>query len=215
VFKKNKLVFVIVLIVIAMVTIAGVYLTINNTNGDNGNDTPEGNPIAVFDTTKGTMKVELYKDKLPNTVGNFVKLVNDGFYDGMIFHRVKDDFMIQAGRYFPDGSEKQSPYGSIDLETHPDVKHIDGAISMGQKPGDPNSASSEFFICDEAQRSLDDDFLADYGQRGYAAFGKVIEGIDVIRAVASTEHDGSLDYEGGAGGGKPLTDIVINSITIE
>jgi len=213
-FKKNKLVFGVILIVVAMVAIAGVYLTINNTDGDNGNDTPEGNPIAVFDTSEGTFSIELYKDKVPKTCANFINLVNDGFYDGLIFHRVKDDFMIQAGRYNPDGSQKQSPYGPIDLEIHPDVKHVDGAISMGQISGDPNSASSEFFICDGGQQGLDDDFLQEnYGQRGYAAFGVVIEGIDIVRDIASVDHDGSL--EPNPGGGKPLEDIIINKVTIQ
>lgn len=226
VLKKNKLVTGIVLIIIVVVAIAGVYVvyTGNNdndnnesgdqSNGSNGQVTNESNPIAVIDTSMGTIKVELYEDKLPITAGNFIDLANDGYYDGLIFHRVKDSFMIQAGRYYPDGSQKQSPYGPIDLEIHPDVKHVDGAISMGQIPGDPNSATSEFFICDGVQRGLDDDYLQEtYGQRGYAAFGMVIEGIDVMRDIASTPHDASL--EPNPGGGKPLEDVIIYSIEIE
>ena len=166
---------------------------------DNDNN---DNPVAVIDTTKGTIKVELFEDKLPKTTENFVKLVDDGFYDGLIFHRIKDNFMIQGGLQYPDGTTKSSPYGPIDLETHPDVQHVDGAISMARTAA-PNSATSQFFICDGAQHLLD-------GQ--YAAFGVVVDGIDVVRAIASAPHDGSL--EPSPGGGKPLQDIIINSIVI-
>lgn len=172
----------------------------------------EKNRLAIIDTSKGTIKIELFEDKLPKTTENFIKLATDGFYDGLIFHRVKDDFMIQAGRYTPDGSQKTSPYGTIEFETDPDVKHVDGTISMA-RPTDINGASAEFFICDGVQRSLDDDYAQQYGYRGYAAFGVVIEGLEVVREIASTPHDGSL--EPNPGGGKPLEDIIINSITIE
>ena len=162
-----------------------------------------GTSTAIIETTKGTITVELYDDKMPKTTDNFKKLANDGFYDGLIFHRIKDDFMIQGGGFWPNGTQKQSPYGPIDLETHPDATHVDGAISMA-RTNDPNSATSQFFICDGAQHFLDDN---------YAAFGKVIEGMDVVRDIASAQHDGSL--EPNPGGGKPVEDIVIESITIQ
>ena len=149
----------------------------------------------------GTFQVELFEDKTPKTVANFVKLVNDGFYDGMTFYRISDDFMIQAGRYFPDGSESQSPYGTIEFENHPDVRHVDGAISMAST-GAQVGGSAEFFICDGAQSFLDDN---------YAAFGITTEGIEVVRDIAAQPHDNSNS----AGGGVPLEDIIINSITIE
>lgn len=158
------------------------------------------NPIAVIDTSMGLIKIELFKDKMPITSDNFIALANDGFYDGMNFYRVSDGFMIQAGRYYPDGSQNFSPYGNIEFETHQDVQHVDGAISMARGT-ELNSASAEFFICDGAQPLLD-------GQ--YAAFGVVIEGIEVVRAIADQPHDNSNPY----GGGKPLEDIIINSITI-
>ncbi len=163
----------------------------------------EKNQLAIIDTSEGTIKIKLFEDKLPITTENFIKLATDGFYDGLIFHRVKDDFMIQAGRYTPDGSQKTSPYGTIEFETHPDVQHVDGAISMARGT-DLNSASAEFFICDGAQHLLDEQ---------YAAFGVVIEGLEVVEEIASTPHDESL--EPSPGGGKPLEDIIINSITIE
>jgi cyclophilin family peptidyl-prolyl cis-trans isomerase len=160
------------------------------------------NPIVVIDTTMGTMSLELFEDKVPITVANFVKLANDGFYEGLIFHRVKDDFMIQAGLQTVDGTIKTSPYDPINLETHPSVTHEDGAISMA-RTNDPNSATAQFFICDGAQNFLDG---------SYGAFGVVINGIQVVRDIAAIDHDGSL--EPNPGGGKPLTDIIINSIII-
>ena len=211
VLKKNKLVTGFVLIIIVAVAIAGVYIvyTSNNENGKESGDqnngsnrqgNEEGNPIAVFNTTLGTFKVELFQDKMPETCENFIKLVNDGFYNGMNFYRISDNFMIQAGRYFPDGSEKQSPYGNINFEES-DAKHLDGAISMAST-GDKIGGSAEFFICDDKQTGLD-------GR--YAAFGITIEGLDIVHNIASQPHDNSHP----AGGGKPYTDIIINTITIE
>lgn len=159
------------------------------------------NPTAIIDTSKGTIKIELYLDKVPITVENFVKLAEDGFYDGMIFHRIMDDFMIQAGNTFPDGSTTSSPYGPIDLEINEVARHVDGAISMA-RTNDPNSATSQFFICDGKQAFLDDN---------YAVFGVTTEGIEVVRDIADDDHDGSSP----AGGGKPLEDIIINSIKIQ
>ncbi len=157
--------------------------------------------LAFMNTSMGNITIELYRDKVPTTVDNFVRLAQDGFYNDMIFYRVMDDFMIQAGKEMSDGTIKQSPYDSIDLEIHPDVRHIDGAISMARS-NDPNSATAEFFICDGAQPGLDD---------GYAAFGVVIEGIEVIRDIAAQPHDNSHP----AGGGIPSSQIVINSIEIQ
>jgi cyclophilin family peptidyl-prolyl cis-trans isomerase len=206
-YKKPFGIFLIIIIVVAAISLALVYLRDNtneidknNINGNDENNT-SGNPIAVLDTTMGTIKIELYEDKLPITAGNFIKLVNDGFYDGMTFYRISDDFMIQAGRYFPDGSEDFSPYGTIEFETNEDVKHVDGAISMASTaPG--VGGSGEFFICDGAQPFLDGN---------YAPFGVVIEGIEVVRNIAAQPHDNSNP----AGGGVPLEDIIINSIIIE
>ena len=160
-------------------------------------------PNAVIDTAKGTIKVQLYTDLLPKTCANFIQLIDDGFYDGMIVHRVMDDFMIQAGTSYPDGSTQISPYGNIQFETHEDVKHVDGAISMAST-GWAVGGSAQFFICDGEQHDTLDG--------GYAVFGVTVEGIEVVRDIADETHDFS---SGQAGGGKPLSDILINSITIE
>ena len=175
----------------------------SNTNQqDETNQTSITNPVAIIDTSKGVIKVELFQDKLPITCGNFIKLVNDEFYDGMIFHRVMDDFMIQAGSTYPDGSTEESPYGNIEFETDDEVLHEDGAISMAST-GAGVGGSSQFFICDGKQSGLDG---------YYATFGIVIEGIDVVRDIADEPHDNSY---GSVGGGRPNEDIIIYSITIE
>jgi peptidyl-prolyl cis-trans isomerase A (cyclophilin A) len=197
---NSKIIIIIVVIVMIIIISAGILLLSNEDTEGNGL-MQDGNPIAVIDTSKGIIKIELFKDKVTNTCDNFIKLVNDGFYDGLIFHRISDDFMIQGGYMLPDGSTKTSPYGSIDLEINPEVRHVDGAISMA-RTNEPNSATSQFFICDGAQSFLDDN---------YAAFGVVVEGIDVVRDIADESHDNSSP----AGGGKPLLDILINSIIIE
>lgn len=190
-----------ILIVILIIIIFSMVYILLGSDSENNNGIEDENPIVVINTSKGIIKVELFVDKVPNTCDNFIKLVNDGFYDGLIFHRISDDFMIQGGLMYPDGSTKESPYGPIDLEINPEVRHVDGAISMARTT-DPNSATSQFFICDGDQTLLDD---------SYAAFGVTISGIDVIRNIASQPQDNSSP----AGGGKPLEDIIINSITIE
>jgi peptidyl-prolyl cis-trans isomerase A (cyclophilin A) len=190
----------IAIVLIVIVIAAGAYAVLQNSssNTPKNNGTSTGNPIAVFDTTLGTFKVELYKDKMPTTVNNFVKLVNTGFYNGLIFHRIGANFMIQGGAYYPNGTMKSSPYGNIPFETS-DVKHVDGAISMAST-GAKVGGSSQFFICDGTQTALDGN---------YAAFGVTIEGLDVVRSIAAQPHPDSGD-----GTGKPTTDIIINSITI-
>jgi cyclophilin family peptidyl-prolyl cis-trans isomerase len=162
-----------VLIVITIAVIAFVILQNSSPNSQN-NGTPVGNPVALFDTSFGTFKVELFKDRMPETVDNFVKLVNDGFYNGLIFHRIGEGFMIQGGGYYPNGTLKPSPYGNIPFETS-NVTHVDGAISMAST-GAKVGGSAQFFICDGAQSFLDGN---------YAAFGVTIEGIDVVRAIAA------------------------------
>jgi cyclophilin family peptidyl-prolyl cis-trans isomerase len=209
----------IVIIFIAIVAIAAFYLysgsgddgngIVENGNGDNGvdgngnGDNGSGvveNPIAIIDTSMGTIKVELYEDKVPNTCENFINYANDGFYEGLVFHRVIKGFMIQGGGFYPNGTKKDTN-DPIDLEIDEEVRHVDGAIAMA-RTNDPNSATSQFYICDGVQDFLDDN---------YAAFGKVIEGIDVVRAIA--EADKEAKYPGHTDW--PIDDVIINSITIE
>ncbi|NQT74089.1 MAG: peptidylprolyl isomerase [Chloroflexi bacterium] len=183
------------LMVITITVLAGTLLA-----GCSGSDEPS-NPVVIMKTNYGDITIELFEDKVPVTVDNFVHLVKDGFYTDVVFHRISDDFMIQAGVLAADGTQKISPYGPINLEIHPEVRHIDGAISMA-RTNDPNSATSQFFICDGPQPFLDD---------GYAAFGVVTEGIEVVREIAAQPHDNSNP----AGGGIPLSPILIESIELK
>ncbi|MGX8699473.1 MAG: peptidylprolyl isomerase [bacterium] len=137
------------------------------------------NPVATIEMENGgIIKVELYPDVAPITVKNFTELANKGFYNGLIFHRVIKDFMIQGGD--PLGKGTGGPGYTIEGEFtangHPNnVKHERGVISMA-RTSDPNSAGSQFFIVHQDSPHLD-------GQ--YAAFGKVIEGIEVVDEIAS------------------------------
>ena len=159
------------------------------------------NPYAIIETSMGTIKVELFKDLVPNTVDNFINLTNISFYNGLVFHRVIDDFVIQGGGHYPDGSRKESPFGPIDLEIHPRARHVDGAIGMA-RTSDPNSATSQFYICDGPQHFLDDN---------YAVFGKVtIKTMSVVRDIASVETTTKYGMEDW-----PVDDVIINSVVIK
>ena len=139
--------------------------------------------MVVIEMESGKkIKLELYPDIAPETVANFEKLVKEGFYDGLIFHRVIEGFMIQGG--CPDGTGMGGPGYSIKGEFKSngfknDLKHTKGVISMARSMM-PNSAGSQFFIMHADATHLDGD---------YAAFGKVIEGIDVVDEIAATDVD--------------------------
>ena len=139
--------------------------------------------MVVIEMENGKeIKLELYPDKAPITFDNFLKLVNEGFYDGLFFHRVIKDFMIQGGD--PEGTgmggAKEKIKGEFSANGVPnDVKHVRGVISMARAMN-PNSASSQFFIVHKDAPHLD-------GQ--YAAFGKVVEGMDVVDEIADVKTD--------------------------
>jgi peptidyl-prolyl cis-trans isomerase B (cyclophilin B) len=133
---------------------------------------------ATIETSKGTIELELWPDKAPKHVANFEKLASDGFYDGLIFHRVIPGFMVQGG--CPDGTGMGGPGWNVDAEFN-DESFVKGVLGMARAQ-DPNSAGSQFFICvDNAE------FLT--GQ--YTAFGKVTAGQDVADAIADVSRDGS------------------------
>ena len=141
------------------------------------------NPIVTFTMADGkVMKAELYPEVAPNTVNNFISLVNKGFYNGLIFHRVINGFMIQGGD--PEGTGMGGPGYGIKGEfaqngVQNDLKHTAGVLSMARSMM-PNSAGSQFFLCDANDEFLDGD---------YAAFGKVVSGMEVIDKVASVRTD--------------------------
>ena len=144
------------------------------------------NPIVTFEMENGkTFKAELYPDKAPNTVNNFLSLVNKGYYDGIIFHRVIAGFMIQGGD--PDGRGTGGPGYHIKGEFSSngfkknDIAHVRGVLSMARAQH-PDSAGSQFFVMHED---------ADYLDGQYAAFGKVIEGMETVDEIATTKTDWS------------------------
>lgn len=160
----------------------------------------EKNPIVTIEMEDGGLiKLELYPDIAPNTVRNFISLVQKNFYDGLIFHRVIRGFMIQGGD--PEGSGMGGPGYSIKGEFaynhfENNLKHTAGVISMARSQM-PNSAGSQFFIMHKDSPHLDG---------SYAAFGKVIEGMDVINKIAEERTDYS---------DKPMTPQVMKNVTVE
>ena len=151
------------------------------------------NRKAIFDTNKGKFSIELFEDKAPITTENFIKLVQDGFYDGLIFHRVIKGFMIQGG--CPDGTGRGGPGYTIKDEFHPDLKHsCEGVLSMAN--AGPNTGGSQFFLTVAPTPWLDGH---------HAVFGKVVDGMDVvldISKVATVRND------------KPMEDVKIKTVTL-
>ena len=158
------------------------------------------NPVITFTMENGDfMKAELYTEIAPNTVNNFISLVKKGFYDGLIFHRIIEGFMIQGGD--PEGSGMGGPGYSIKGEFNingfkNDLKHTKGVLSMARAQH-PDSAGSQFFIMHENAPHLD-------GQ--YAAFGKLIEGTDVLDSIATVATDWS---------DRPRQPQVMKTVTVE
>ena len=158
------------------------------------------NPIVTIEMENGEiMKAELYPEIAPNTVNNFIHLIQQHYYDGLIFHRVIRGFMIQGG--CPEGSGMGGPGYSIRGEFAQngfpnDLKHTPGVLSMARSMH-PDSAGSQFFLMHKTSPHLDG---------AYAAFGKVIEGLDVVDKIAET----ATDYSD-----RPLEDQVMKTVTVD
>lgn len=158
------------------------------------------NPIVTITMANGdVMKAELYPEIAPNTVNNFISLIKKGYYDGIIFHRVINGFMIQGG--CPDGTGMGGPGYSIKGEFKNNgftnqLKHTPGVLSMARTMM-PNSAGSQFFIMHQTSPHLDGE---------YAGFGKIIEGLDIVDKIATTKTDYS---------DRPLEEQRIASMTVE
>lgn len=158
------------------------------------------NPIVTFTMADGdVIKAELYPETAPVSVNNFISLIGKNFYDGLIFHRVINGFMIQGGD--PNGTGTGGPGYSIPGEFaingfENNLKHTEGVLSMARSMH-PDSAGSQFFIMHKTSPHLDG---------SYAAFGKVIEGMDVVNKIAET----ATDYSD-----RPLEDQVMQSVTVD
>lgn len=152
------------------------------------------NPIVVMETNYGTIKFEIFKDLVPETAQNFLKLVNDEFYNGLIFHRVIKDFMIQAG--CPLGTGTGGPGYTIADEFHSELKHDrKGLLSMAN--AGPNTGGSQFFITLVPTPWLD-------GK--HAIFGEVVEGMEVVDKIAEVQ-TGNMD--------KPESDVIMDSVYLQ
>ena len=181
------------IIAVAVAVVCIVWIAMSASN-------PSKSYVAVFETEKGSFVVELYADKVPNTVDNFIGLARDGFYDNTTFHRVLPGFMAQAGD--PTGTGAGGPGYVINDEFHPDLKHDQaGVVSMANRGAD--TGSSQFFITYEATPWLDA-----YDENGqlrdchssqvscHAVFGRVIEGMDVVESLTPRDPGENPDYDG-------------------
>lgn len=151
------------------------------------------NRIAHFETSHGSFRIELFEDRAPGTTSNFVDLVEKGFYDDLIFHRVIDGFMIQGG--CPNGTGTGGPGYKIRDEFHPELRHDgEGVLSMAN--AGPNTGGSQFFITLVPTPWLD-------GK--HAVFGRVVAGMEVVRAIGKVAT---------GRGDRPLEDVVMRKVTL-
>jgi cyclophilin family peptidyl-prolyl cis-trans isomerase len=178
--------------VVVMMVLAFIVIWVMQNEGDGGS-----HPVVVMETSMGTVKIELFDDKAPITVKNFLRYVDERHYDGTIFHRVIGDFMIQGGGMDP-GLRERMTRAPIKNESGNGVRNVRGSIAMA-RTGELDSATSQFYINVVDNPSLD--------KGSYCAFGKVIEGMDVVDAIRRVE-------TGNQGGHTdvPLKDVVIRSI---
>lgn len=172
-----------------------------------GDEAAAANARVTMTTSKGVIVLELDAAKAPKTVANFLAYAKAGHYDGTIFHRVIKGFMIQGGGFEP-GMRQRPTNAPIENEADNGLKNVVGAIAMA-RTSDPNSATAQFFI-----DTADNDFLnftarSDRGW-GYAVFGKVVEGLDVVRAIESVATGRSGPY-----GDVPVEDVVIQKVVVQ
>ncbi len=152
---------------------------------------PQVRPKVRLETSMGAMVVELYPDRSPETVENFLQYVDDQFYDGTIFHRVIPDFMIQGGGFTPAMQEKQTR-PSIQNESANALSNLRYTLAMARTP-DPHSASAQFFINHKTNRFLDKDQASDGW--GYCVFGKVVDGTNVVDSISQVATGSSSGHQ--------------------
>ncbi len=167
-------------------------------------DVPDTTTVVIMETSKGTIKIELYDSKAPITVKNFLKYVDEKHYDGTIFHRVIADFMIQGGGFLPGLREKGAKFPPIKNESFNGLENFRGTVAMARTPH-PDSATDQFFINVKDNNMLD---RAQAGDRvGYAVFGRVVQGMDVVDAIRVVR-----TADAGGHGDVPVEDVIIKSI---
>ncbi|MEM9479705.1 MAG: peptidylprolyl isomerase [Verrucomicrobiota bacterium] len=176
-------------------------------------------PVVEMKTNKGTIKIELNREKAPGTVKNFLQYVEDKHYDGVVFHRVIDGFMIQGGGFSVDDGKivEKATRSGIQNEAKNGLKNDRGTIAMA-RTNDPHSASAQFFINVGNNSNLD---YPSFDGWGYAVFGKVTEGLDVvdkIKGVKTGTRELSMLHNGRVitqpAGDVPVEDVVIESVRL-
>jgi cyclophilin family peptidyl-prolyl cis-trans isomerase len=174
-----------------------------------GINPPMANPTATLDTSLGNITVELFTDKMPQTAGNFIQLAKNGFYDGLHFHRVINNFMIQFGcPHSKDPTSSRAgtgnaPHGTIPDE-HPEdakISNEPGTLSMANT-GRPNTGSCQFFINTKHNAYLD---WFTPGPSKHPVFGRIVDGMDVVKKIESTPTDGQ---------DRPKTPVKMNKVTV-
>ena len=164
----------------------------------------QAHPTVLIKTSQGDIKVELYPEKAPKTVANFLDYVKSGQYSGTIFHRVIPGFMIQGGGYNTSFAEKPTR-APIPLESNSGLKNLTGTLAMA-RTSDPNSATAQFFINTVDNAGLD---YPNPDGNGYAVFGKVTQGLDVVKKIEATPTTSR-----GPMSDVPQTNVVIQSATV-
>jgi len=162
-------------------------------------------PKVQLVTSLGDITIELYPDKAPKSVENFLGYVKSGFYDGTIFHRVIGDFMIQGGGFTKDLRQKPTR-AAIPIESRNGLGNLRGTVAMA-RTADPNSATAQFFINTVDNPRLD---YASEDSPGYAVFGKVVSGLDVVDRIRAVETGAQGPFRGDV----PVTAVVIEKATL-
>ena len=183
-----------ILLLAALTVLTGGCLAAGGSN-NNGGSKKVANRIAVFETNKGTFEIELFEDKTPITTKNFIDLAEKGFYDGVVFHRVIDGFMIQGGD--PDGTGMGGPGYTIDDEFRSDLTFEGEGILAMANTGMPHTGGSQFFITLAKTPWLN-------GK--HTIFGKVVKGMDVVRTIGHSE----VDFQD-----RPLDTVTMKKVTIK
>ncbi len=184
-----------------------ILLSIMTTGCNSMTETESSNPKVTLETNKGNIVLELYPDKAPKTVANFISYVKDGFFDGTIFHRVIPNFMIQGGGFTEDMQQKETK-APIENEANNGLKNETGTVAMA-RTGNPHSATAQFFINTKDNSFLD--FTAPTQQGwGYAVFGKVVDGLDVVREIEKVQTGNKMGHQD-----VPTENIVIIKATVE
>ncbi len=165
------------------------------------------NPVVLMKTSEGQIRIELWADKAPETVKNFLRYVDEGFYDGTIFHRVIDNFMIQGGGFTPDMKQKTT-HEPVKNEAAAELKNDRGTIAMARTMV-VDSATSQFFInvVDNASLNHRDSSPSGFG---YAVFGKVIDGMDIVDKIKGVQTGNMGPFQN-----VPLKPVVIESVKRE